>query len=243
MSPVPLRLSSRVGPKESRLARLRRGHGEEDAALHEAVRRARVLGSLELAGFAFTWDEIGAAASGGRAPEPALRLLAATRAVAPEAALDRRALLAWHAAVTGGPGGFRRGELPRAGSPAPAPARFVESRVALLEEWLAAPSGRALAPAQRAALVLARLLELRPFDEANGRVARQAASHAAVQAGGRPLILVGADRERLEACLQAAFRFEMEPLSALLEEASERTLDVMIQVLEGRATTTAPRDR
>jgi hypothetical protein len=53
-----------------------------------------------------------------------------------------------------------------------------------------------------------------------------------VRAGARPPVLVGGDAARLEAALQAAFRLETEPLAGLLEEASERALDVMLQTLE-----------
>ena len=55
-----------------------------------------------------------------------------------------------------------------------------------------------------------------------------------VRAGARPPILVGADGPRIEACLQAAFQLSTEPLTRLLDEASERALDVMIQALTDR---------
>jgi hypothetical protein len=53
-----------------------------------------------------------------------------------------------------------------------------------------------------------------------------------VRAGARPPILRGGDAPRLRAALEAAFQLHTEPLAALLEEASERSLDVMIEVLE-----------
>ena len=53
---------------------------------------------------------------------------------------------------------------------------------------------RALAePEQAAALACARIVEVAPFDDANGRVARLAASHLLVRGGLRPPVLVGAD--------------------------------------------------
>ena len=100
---------------------------------------------------------------------------------------------------------------------------------------MAGESACELQPAQAAALVLARVVEIRPFADGNGRVSRLAASHVMVGGGLRPPILVGGDRPRLEACLRAAFRLDTEPLAALLQEASERCLDVMIQSLEARA--------
>ena len=67
-----------------------------------------------------------------------------------------------------------------------------------------------------------------PWDEGNGRVARLAASHVMVRAGARPPVLIGADAERLEQALLAAFALQTEPLVRLLDEASERALDVML---------------
>src|SRR2546426_253723 len=52
--------------------------------------------------------------------------------------------------------------------------------------------------------------------------------------GAAPPILVGADGPRIEACLQAAFQLSTEPLTSLLDEASERALEVMIQALADR---------
>jgi Fic family protein len=108
----------------------------------------------------------------------------------------------------------------------------VESRLQLLAEWLGSQSGLELQPARGGALALARIVEILPFEEANGRVARLAASHAMVKGGARPPVLVGADAARLDEALQAAFQLETEPLAALLEEASERALDVALQALE-----------
>ena len=116
--------------------------------------------------------------------------------------------------------------------PPPAPTEFVASRVATLGEWLDTQSVRELRPPQAGALALARIMEILPFEEGNGRVARLAASHVMVRAGARPPILVGGDAPRLEAVLQSAFRLETEPLAALLDEASERVVDVMIRALE-----------
>ena len=79
---------------------------------------------------------------------------------------------------------------------------------------------------------MARIVEVLPFDDGNGRVARLAASHLMVRGGRRPPILVAGDGPRLVAALQAAFRLETEPLATLLDEASERAVDVMIQALE-----------
>ena len=53
-----------------------------------------------------------------------------------------------------------------------------------------------------------------------------------VRAGARPPVWDGEDEPRLRAVLQAAFQLQTEPLCALLDQASERALDVMIRALE-----------
>jgi hypothetical protein len=228
----PLRLGTSAAPKQRRIERLVAETGVSVARLDAVVEDAQALGSLELAGYRFGWDEVRAARRGEEAPAPIVRLHRAQRAVPREAPLDAPALLLWQQAVTGAPAGFRRRERVREGGPPPAPAEFVESRLQLLAEWLGSQSGLELQPARGGALALARIVEILPFEEANGRVARLAASHAMVKGGARPPVLVGADAARLDEALQAAFQLETEPLAALLEEASERALDVALQALE-----------
>jgi hypothetical protein len=193
---------------------------EEDVPqLREAVEEAQARGSLALA---------------GREPSPAGvgSVREAVRAVPPSAPITAEALLAWSGALTGRAAGWRRQERTRADGPPPAPVAFIESRVRVLEQWLAEPSGRELTAAQQAALVLARIHEILPFDEGNGLVARLAASHLMVRAGVRPPVLVEEDRPRLDAALTAAYQLETEPLCRLLEEASGRALEVMVRAVE-----------
>ena len=218
--------------RERRLAALLEAAGRTpaDPALAAVVEDAQLLGSLELAGLPFDWSAVRASRESGTGPEAVLAHRRARVAVKPGAPLTVAAVLAWHAALEG-PVGFRRGPREREGTP-PAPAPLVESRLALLETWLGSRSGADLRPEQAAALALARIVEILPFDEANGRVARLAASHLMVGGGRRPPILVAGDGPRLVKALQAAFALDTEPLSNLLEEASGRALDVMIQALE-----------
>jgi hypothetical protein len=218
---VPLlRLAPSAALKEKRLAALLEGREGGVPAIQEAVRRAQAAGSLELSGIAPTPEEI----------DPLLRARDAVDARAP---FTVDALLAWHRAATGSEAGLRNGPKSREGGPPPAPAEFVATRVQNLQEWLNVESSAALKASQRGALILARVVEILPFDEGNGRVARLAASHAMEAAGSRPPILTGGDRQRLVQSLQAAFQLQTEPLASLLDEAAERALDVMIRALEG----------
>ncbi len=230
-----LRLQPSAASKERRLtAALCERPDVDQAALQAAVEDAQDLGSLQLAGFDFSWADVQAARRGEPAPAPISALRRARSAVAARATFSVDALRAWHVVALGAPSAWRTGPRPRRGGPPTAPAEFIAARLELLASWLQADSAGELGAAQLGALALARLCEIAPFDDGNGRVARLAASHLMVRAGARPPILVAGDRARLEATLQAAFKLHTEPLAALLEEASERPLDVMLQTLAGR---------
>jgi hypothetical protein len=216
--PRLMRIAPSTALKERRL-RERAGDGfDRLPKLREAVLAAQARGSLELAGLA---DDTGALD----------RLRRAQAAVDPAAPLGLKALAHWHGAAVEFPSVFRQAERTRDGGPPPAPPAFVESRLRTLEHWLSVESARELSPAQSGALALARIVEVLPWDDGNGRVARLAASHVMVAAGARPPLLIGADAERLEAALAAAFALQTEPLVRLLDEASERALDVMLAAL------------
>ena len=230
----PLRLQPSAAVKEKRLATLleERGLRPDDPELAGIVEDAQLLGSLELAGVRATWDEVRSSRVAGEGPAEVLALRRARAAVPADAPFSLAAIRAWHEALAG-PVGFRRGERERDGA-APAPAEFVPSRLATLEEWLEGAGSRDLKPEQGAAVALARIVEIAPFDDGNGRVSRLAASHLMVRGGLRPPILVAGDAARLRAALESAFRLETEPLVLLLVEASGRALDVMIQSLSAR---------
>jgi hypothetical protein len=215
-----LKLAPSAAMKEKRLAALLAGRDAAEPALEEALISAQVRGSLELAGRWGTPEEA----------EVAAGLRRAISAVEPRAPLTVEATLKWEEALTGNRA-LRRQDRDRPGGPPPAPAMFVASRLAIMEEWLGGDSARELKPAQQGALAYARIMEILPFDGGNGIVARLAASHLMVKAGSRRPILVGADSERLEAALHSAFQLETEPLARMLESAAERALDVLIAAL------------
>jgi Fic family protein len=230
-----LRLGPSVAAKEKRLTALLAGRDVAGLGLAAAVEDAQLAGSLELAGEATSLDDVRAARRGEASSSAAARLLEAFGAVDPGSPLTVAALTAWHRAL-GLEAGYRTRERSRESGPPPAPPEFIASRLAILEDWLSVESSRELKPAQAGALAMARLLEILPFERGNGRVARLAASHLMVRAGARPPILVGADAPRIEACLRAAFQLATEPLTSLLEDASERALDVMIRAVADGAS-------
>ena len=114
--PVGLRLEPARALKEKRLAALLAGRSESEPALQEVVRDAQLLGSLELAGFAFAWEDV-------RGPSPAPEILDLRRAqtlTESESPLTVAALLAWHESLVGPGKGLRRAERTRDGGPPPA---------------------------------------------------------------------------------------------------------------------------
>ena len=225
---MSLRLEPSVAARERRLERLlaERGRRRDDERLAGVVEDAELVGSLELAGVRISWEDARASRATGAGPAELVALRRARAAVRRDAPVTLAAIRAWHAALAG-PVGFRsRGEA-RGARP-----ELIEGGLESLLEWLAAPGASGLGPEQRAALALARVLEIRPFDDANGRVARLAASQLMASLGQPPPILVGGDAPRLRAALESAHRLETGPLVDLVREASGRALDVMIQSLE-----------
>jgi len=218
-----LRLAPSASVKEKRLAALLAGRDPRDPALEEALLDAQARGSVALAGLAGRDEEDATVAAVRRA----------AAAVDPRAPLGVDALLAWAEAVTG-TRALRTAPRDRPDGPPPAPPEFIASRLAILQDWLGADSGRELGASQQGALVLARVMEILPFDRANGLVARLAASHLMVRAGSRRPILVGGDAPRLQESLRAAFQLQTEPLARLLQEGAERALDVLIDALAPR---------
>ena len=212
-----LKLATSAAVKEKRLASLLGGRSAQDPALLSAVIAAQVRGSLDLAGTP-------------GAPEEARALERAIAAVDPRAPFTVSAVMAWHAALTG-ERTLRRVPRDRPEGPPPAPPEFIASRLAITEEWLGTDSARELLPAQQGAIALARIVEILPFDRANGMVARLAASHLMVRAGARPPILTGEHAGRLREALTAAYQLQTEPLARLLEDGAERALDVLIAAL------------
>ena len=211
-----LRLAPSAAVKEKRLAALLAGR-EPDPALEAALLAAQVRGSLDLAGLAGTAEEA----------EMEAGLRRAATAVDARAPFSVDAILDWGAALTGRRE-LRRLPRERTDGPPPAPPEFIASRLAILESWLAADSARELKAAQQGALVMARIVEILPFDRGNGLVARLAASHLMTRAGSRRPILLGEDAPRLRQALAAAYQLQTEPLARLLEESAERALDVLI---------------
>jgi len=234
--PSPLTLQPALSAKEKRLAALLAERSVAEADLWRPVRAAQIAGSLALSGIEADALAVEAGLRGEPMAGPVKAALGAYDAVPPAAPLSLKALLAWQGAFTGGLGALRQTPCARSEGPPSSPPEWIEARLQVLLEWLAAGSAQELTPGQRGALALARLVEIAPFEKGNGRVARLASSHLMVQGGARPPVLLGSDGPRMRAALQAAFRIDTAPLVLLLREASERALDLMLAAARSEPT-------
>ena len=223
---MSLRLEPSRAAREKRLERrlAERGLGRDDERLVRIVEDAELAGSLELAGIRTTWEQVRASGTDA-SPTELAALRRARSALAAGSPVTVDAIRVWHATLVG-PVGFRRqpgrGALPE----------LIEGRLTELLLWLEAKGAEGLEPQQKAAVALARIVEIQPFDDANGRVSRLAAAQLMRRAGLPPPILVAGDAPRLRAALESAFRLETGPLVDLVNEASGRALEVMSQSLE-----------
>jgi len=225
---MSLRLAPSAAVREKRLERLlaERGLRRSDGRLADVVEDAELVGSLELAGLRVSWEDARSSRETGSGPAELVALRRARSAVPRDAPVTLAAIRAWHEALAG-PVGYRSRPVPVGARP-----ELIQDRLESLVEWLDAPGASELGPEPKAALALARIAEIRPFDDANGRISRLAASQLMAKAGQPPPILVAGDAARLRASLEAAFRLETGPLVDLMREASGRALEVMIQSLE-----------
>lgn len=211
--PIPLRLAADV-PGRERLVRERlEREPETRAQVFRVLEEAFVDGVIELARL-----------------EPGMRgpHLSAVAAVPADGAVDADALARWHRHL-GGSGEWRRSALEAASPP-----EFVADRVGRLHEWLVTDSGRELQPSAAGALVLARLMEIQPFEDWNTSVALMAARQAMRRGGGLGMVLREEDRASLRNAVPQAQAFETRPLAVVLEKGALRALELAVAELERR---------
>lgn len=117
-------------------------------------------------------------------------------------------------------GSFRTGATSaQFGTAQPAPPALIGERVANLLDWLSAESGRGMFPPERAALALARLLEIAPFERGNFRTAHLLLSFFSLAEGYPPLFVRLQEAEELRQEIERAMAFDTPPLVDRLTRA------------------------
>jgi len=96
-------------------------------------------------------------------------------------------------------------------------------------QWTQADSFLELHPVEQSAIVHLRVIEVQPFESANNRTARVAASFFLMRAGLPPLIVEPGLERIYEAALDEAIRLNTRPMVELVAEATEGTLSNLIR--------------
>jgi Fic family protein len=148
------------------------------------------------------------------------------RAKGKSAELTIELLLKLHGASDAG---LRTGAGDRShGSKPPAP----EHLAALLESacrWYTAESFAELNPVEQASIVLLRLIDLQPFEQANGRTALVAASLFTLRSELPPIIIKPEIASAYRNALDEGARMNTKPMVELTAEAVEKSLTELLE--------------
>jgi len=100
--------------------------------------------------------------------------------------------------------------------------------------WYTADSFAELHPVEQASIVLLRLLEIQPFEEANQQTALLAASLFTLRSELPPIIIGPEMHAAYRVALDEGGRMNTKPMVELVAEAAERSLRTMIEEAEGQ---------
>lgn len=230
---------SRVNQKHRELTQLTLST-EQTAKLDRWIEIEFVYSTLKLEGADVSRELVAEAISPGTGPmtigEPghtatqfltSLRIARSlARAKGRAAELTTELLLKLHSASDAG---FRTGAGDRSrGSKPPAP----EHLIALLESacrWYTAESFAELNPVEQASIVLLRLIDLQPFEQANGRTSLVAASLFTLRSELPPIIIKPERASAYRNALDEGARMNTKPMVELTAEAVEKILTELLE--------------
>ena len=106
----------------------------------------------------------------------------------------------------------------------PLEAIFVPDSVENALEWFRAESFQQMHEVEKAALVLAKLVDIHPFEEASGKTIRLFSNFHLLKAGYPPAIISASKSNEYTLALQSALRFHTQPIIDLLTEAMHQAL-------------------
>lgn len=114
-------------------------------------------------------------------------------------------------------------------SPEPAATTRLIAKLESACHWFAADSFTELHPSEQAAIVLMRLLELRPFEERNPQTAFAASSLFTLRSGFPPIIMSSNLQAPFRAALSEGMKMNTKPMVDLVAQALVTTIGEMIE--------------
>ena len=91
-------------------------------------------------------------------------------------------------------------------------------------EWFKAESFHQMHEVERTALMLAKLVDIHPFEEANGRTIRLISNFYLLKAGYPPAVISASRASEYATAIQGAIHFHTQPIIDLLTESVMRSL-------------------
>src|SRR5215813_8303081 len=112
----------------------------------------------------------------------------------------------------------------------------VMARISAFCQWTAADSFKELNPLEQAAIIVLRLLEIRPFEEGNVAAAVGAGSLFTMRAGWPPVIIPEHLRPKFKPAIGEGLKMNTRPLVDLLAESLYEALESSIEFIKDLRT-------
>ena len=90
--------------------------------------------------------------------------------------------------------------------------------------WFQSESFAQMHEVEKSALMLIKLLDVQPFDEANGRTLRLFSNFFLLKAGYPPAIIPASQASEYALAVQSALRFDTQPIIDVIADATDRSL-------------------
>jgi Fic family protein len=135
-------------------------------------------------------------------------------------------------------GTYRKGQVYITGSTYVPPAAIeVPPLMQVLVAWIHSAEAADLHPVERAALAHFRLVHIHPFVDGNGRTARLLMNLILLREGYPPAVIRRERRPEYYEALDRAHEGDTDPLTALVAEEAERSLDIWLEMAGGNKAT------
>lgn len=90
--------------------------------------------------------------------------------------------------------------------------------------WFQSESFAQMHEVEKSALMLIKLLDVQPFDEANGKTVRLFSNFFLLKAGYPPAVIPASQASEYTVAVQGALRFDTQPIIDLIADATDRSL-------------------